>query len=222
MVKKIIYDEMPICTKEILRYTGAKGVDKNIENMLNSAVDEARTVLKYTLCYDEFSVNIVDNICDFSVFKIKSKSLSKNLSGCNRAIVFGATVGSGIDRLIAKYGVLSPSKALVLQSFGAERIEALCDKFCSDLAIKLNRTLKPRFSPGYGDVPLDTQSDIFRVLDLPKHIGLCLNDSLLMSPSKSVTAIVGITEDDYIDIQKVNKCKNCTKGDCEFRSRNDF
>ena len=52
--------------------------------------------------------------------------------------------------------------------------------------------LKPRFSPGYGDLPLSMQTDIFRVLDCPRKVGLTLNNSLLMSPSKSVTAIMGI------------------------------
>lgn len=61
---------------------------------------------------------------------------------------------------------------------------------------ELDVRLKPRFSAGYGDLPLEVQKDIFRVLDCPRKIGLTLNDSLLMSPTKSVTAIVGI-EDEF-------------------------
>ena len=53
--------------------------------------------------------------------------------------------------------------------------------------------LSARFSAGYGDVPLELQRDIFALLDCPRRIGLTLNESLLMSPSKSVTAIVGIS-----------------------------
>ena len=84
----------------------------------------------------------------------------------------------------------------MFQALGAERIESLCDTFCNDMNNELGVRLKPRFSAGYGDLPLEVQKDIFRVLDCPRKIGLTLNDSLLMSPTKSVTAIVGI-EDEF-------------------------
>ena len=115
-------------------------------------------------------------------------------AGCREAVLFAATVGVGLDRLIARYGAVAPSRAVMLQAIGAERIEALCDVFCNTLAVEENRALRPRFSPGYGDLPLDTQREIFRVLDCQRKIGLTLNDSLLMSPTKSVTAIVGLCD----------------------------
>ena len=104
-------------------------------------------------------------------------------------------MGLGIDRLINKYGRITPSRAVCLQAIGAERIEALCDEFCKDIAQKYAescRKLRPRFSPGYGDLPLSLQRDILNLLSSEKRIGLTLNESLLMSPTKSVTAIVGI------------------------------
>ena len=75
--------------------------------------------------------------------------------------------------------------------------------------------MKPRFSPGYGDLSLEMQRDIFRVLDCPRKIGLTLNESLLMSPSKSVTAIIGISGEEYQ--QEKNKCGVCQNSDCAFR-----
>jgi 5-methyltetrahydrofolate--homocysteine methyltransferase len=71
-------------------------------------------------------------------------------------------------------------------------VRELCDEFCKDIKAELNVNLKPRFSPGYGDLDLSCQKDIFKLLDCSKKIGLTLNDSLLMSPTKSVTAFVGI------------------------------
>ena len=92
--------------------------------------------------------------------------------------------------MIAKYGAISPSRAFMLQAIGAERIEALCNKFNSEISAKSQTA--PRFSPGYGDLPIELQREIFLALDCPKRIGLTLNQSLLMSPTKSVTAIIGI------------------------------
>ena len=105
-----------------------------------------------------------------------------------------------IDRAVeiskgAFCGKVSPSMAVCLQALGAERIEALCDQFCADMARKQGSTgksLRPRFSPGYGDFPLEAQKDIFTVLGCDRRIGLTLNNSLIMSPTKSVTAIIGI------------------------------
>ena len=120
--------------------------------------------------------------------RYNSVTLAKFLGDSDRAIVFAATVGIGVDRLISRYARLSPARALVFQAIGAERIEDLCDVFCKA------KGLHTRCSPGYGDIPFEMQRDIFALLDCPRRIGLTLNGSLLMSPSKSVTAIGALNE----------------------------
>ena len=77
-----------------------------------------------------------------------------------------------------------------------------------------NTGLEPRFSPGYGDLPLSAQKNIFAVLDPERRIGLTLNSSLLMSPSKSVTAFVGLGNTEK---RGSNKCSLCEKTDCTLR-----
>ena len=105
------------------------------------------------------------------------------------------------------------------QAIGAERVEALCDAFCADVkrrAAEEGLCPRPRFSPGYGDVPLELQRDIFRVLDCPRKIGLTLNGSLLMTPSKSVTAVIGLGNNE-IQPEK-EKCSACNKVACAYRN----
>lgn len=208
------YDEPTFCKKEILRYAGCKDADSVITALLESCVKEVRDKLTYKVCYRELSVVKDGDVCDFDVFRLRSAHLASNLKDCEHVIVFAATIGVEIDRLIAKYGRLSPSKALMLQAIGAERIEALCDTFCADIARELHTGQSPRFSPGYGDLPLSVQKDIFAVLDCGKRIGLMLNDSLLMSPSKSVTAFVGIG---CKEKQTGNRCSACKIRDCTSR-----
>lgn len=187
------YPAPPINTKEVLRYAGG-GNDENTIKLLNECINEIENTLTYKVCYCELSVNIDTSVCDFGVFQVNSQNLATNLKDCKKVIVMGATVGIALDRLIAKYSRISPAKALLLQALGAERIEALCDTFCDDTKKTLKTSIKPRFSAGYGDLPLDTQKCIFELLNLPKNIGLTLNNSMLMSPSKSVTAFIGIQE----------------------------
>ena len=187
------YSASPIDEKEILRYAGGIADDNTIK-LLNECINEALDCITYKVCYHKLPVKINGDLCDFGVFNVQSKNLATNLSGCNSVIIFGATIGIGIDRLITKYSHISPAKALMLQAFGAERIEALCDYFCKDIQNTLKTQLKTRFRAGYGDIPLDTQKQVFSLLNLPKNIGLTLNDSLLMSPTKSVTAFIGMQE----------------------------
>ncbi len=182
----------PVNLKEVLRYAGCKEADENILKLLDEALSEALPVLAFKVCFSEISVNISGDVCDFGVFSLSSKDLAKNLSGCQKVLIFGATLGVGIDRLITKYAKISPSKALMLQAIGAERIEALCDAFCKQVEIEKSVALRPRFSPGYGDLGLSVQADIINLLEASKKIGLTLNNSLLMSPTKSVTAFVGV------------------------------
>ena len=176
---------------EVIRYAGGGKDEGELKKMLDECIAEASSLLSYRVCYGELDIKVDEDILDLGFCTVKSTSLAKNLSGCKKVILFGATVGVGIDRLISKYGKISPAKGLIMQAIGAERIEALCDAFCEKIR-EDGYTLRPRFSPGYGDLPLSLQKEIFVTLEPEKLIGLTLSELLLMSPTKSVTAIVGV------------------------------
>lgn len=209
------YSAPPICKSEILRYAGCRSLNPEVEKLLDECINEIDKKLEYKICYIELPVTVDGDKCDFSAFSLCSSQLAKNLNGCENALIFSATTGIYIDRLIAKYGHISPAKALMFQAIGAERIESLCNTFCNDFAKSNAANLRPRFSPGYGDLPLDSQKDIFKVLNCSKNIGLTLNNSLIMSPSKSVTAIAGITDEK--DYTSLNKCALCDLKKCAYR-----
>ena len=182
--------------KEILRYAGVHSeADAELKGLLEGVICEAKSKLRYRVCYTELPIWRTGETINFGFAKISSSALEKELSGCDRALVFAATVGIEIDRLIKRSMVSSPSRALIFDALGTERIEALCDAFCDEYSRELSgrgMALSRRFSPGYADLPLSFQKDIFSVLQCDKIIGLTLNESLIMSPSKSVSAIVGI------------------------------
>ena len=175
--------------------------------------------MAYRVCWREFPISFCDGVVDLAFVKSGSVNLGENLKNCSRILVFAATVGIEVDRLIARYGAMSPTKALFFQAIGAERIESLCDIFCIEQREekkKIGKGTRARFSPGYGDFPIDMQRDIFKVLDPSKRIGLTLNESMLISPSKSVTAIIGISDDVSCEGGERN-CKTCNNVDCEYR-----
>ena len=112
------------------------------------------------------------------------------LNGCDRAILFAATLGAGVDRLLMQAALRSPAHQYIADAVASALIEALCDRAETDLCGPHPHT--HRFSPGYGDLPLTLQPALLNLLNAHRQIGVALTDSLLMTPTKSVTAILGL------------------------------
>lgn len=216
------YDLPTVNIKEALRYMGGKEEESTL-SLLRECIEECLPLLSYKVCYGYSDIKVNEEEVEFSFGTFRSKLLAKNLKDSREAVLFGATIGLEMDRLISKYGRLAPAKGVCFQGLGSERIEALCDAFNNDIReeeMKKGRSLSPRFSPGYGDLALNHQREIFAFLDCKRKIGLSLNESMLMSPSKSVTAIIGISDCGRLPGSKgdqEDKCRKCGKVDCVFR-----
>ena len=128
-------------------------------------------------------------------FPQRSENLKKNLKNCCGYVIFAATIGAEMDRLIRRYEISNAPMGVLLQGIGAERAESLCNAF-NDMvkaeAEKIGFTTHPRFSPGFGDLSITVQRDLLDCLDAGRRMGITLSDSYLMAPSKSVTAIIGL------------------------------
>ena len=194
----VFYKELsapPIDKREILRYMGCRESTPQIDELIDRSLALCTDKLSYKVCFAEHAIQIDGTRCDLGFASTDSADLSKCLKNCDKILLFAATVSLELDRLILRYGKSEPSVSVCLQAIGAERIEALCDAFCQEMKAEYARrekSLRPRFSAGYGDLPLELQRDIFKALGCDKRIGLTLNDSMIMSPTKSVTAIIGI------------------------------
>lgn len=183
------YPFFPYDFSEIKRY--CRCGDES-ENIINECIDLIGDKLEFSVVYRELKLKILNNVCDFEGVKVYSKNLSDNLSGCDKAVLFCCTIGLEVDRLICKYSRLSQVKSVILQGIGAERVERLANVFNKEISLDSPFGTKPRFSPGFGDLPLSFQKDVFALLECEKKIGVTLNNSYLMTPSKSVTAIIGV------------------------------
>jgi len=169
--------------------------------------------------YRAFPLTLLpENEIDFTVFRTKSRNLSKNLADCEEVLLFAATLGTGVDVLLHKYTRLQMSRAVIMQAAAAAVIEEYCDQENRRLKQEYEARgfyLRPRFSPGYGDFSLECQKDITTVLETPKRIGIMLTESLLMTPSKSVTAVMGVSKKPYRC--EIKGCESCGKKDCAYR-----
>ncbi len=137
-------------------------------------------------------VDVKDNVCTVGTLRLHSRHLATALKGCSQAFLFAATLGTEVDALLRRYGQIAPADLVMAQAVATALIESYCD-LCQEEMLKdvPGKVLRPRFSPGYGDLPLEVQTDLFAALDATKRIGVTLTATQLMVPSKSVSAIIG-------------------------------
>ncbi|MDO5112138.1 MAG: Vitamin B12 dependent methionine synthase activation subunit [Clostridia bacterium] len=148
--------------------------------------------------------------------RVAGASLREHLRGCSRALLFAATLGSEVDRLISRAGLLSMADAYVLDTLASERIEQFCDDVQETLSHRADGLyLRPRYSPGYGDVDMSLSPAILDALRAPVSIGLCATARGMLTPVKSVTAFIGLTREKQSC--HIHKCAACPNVGCAFR-----
>lgn len=204
--------------KQILRYAGMGMdiTDDSVETLIDKCYPVMMKAMKFKACYLEVPVTIDEDLVSFDYLSVKSKNLSTLLKGCPKAVLVAATAGIEADMLVKRAEVTSKAEALILNSIAVAGIEKYMACFNEYIKSQYAEySLRPRFSPGYGDVPLSMQTELLNVLDTNRKIGVALSDSLLMTPSKSVSAIIGLGESGCVHIDK--DCEMCSKRDCEFR-----
>lgn len=186
-------DEICVNKNEAYRYMGLGRDYSNpeFETIYSECLREYCRNAFYRGIYRESSLSFGEGdelLFDFCSFR--SADLKKNLEGCKSVIVFAATAGVNVDRLLLKYAAFSDLKLMTADCIASSGIESFCDRLNS--IISEGRETKVRFSLGYGDTDLKYQTDLLSFLDAEKKLGITLNESMMMTPVKSVTAFIGV------------------------------
>jgi hypothetical protein len=202
--------------REACRYLGygAQEPTGQVRALLQEAEQTVLCQARFRACYASVDLHDDGTTLDAGFAHVSSVALRRNLCGCAQAYVLCATLGVQIDRCIATQAAIAPSRALVLDAVATAAIESFCDALCAMLEQKTCEKLRPRFSPGYGDLPLAVQEQLVRYLDAPRKVGVTLTRTLQMTPRKSVTAIAGIGG---VSAMQTSGCRACDKRDCPFR-----
>lgn len=198
-----------------MRYLRARPDDKEAQLLVDTVYlklrneVQARHVLqKYRVAVDATGVTLEGGT------RFNSRDLAAYLKGCEEALLLGATLGSRVDAAIRRLALGSVAEGAAAQAVAAALIESYCDEVQARFDTG-GLAQRPRFSPGYGDWDLAEQRLLFPVLNCAKLIGLTLTEGCMMAPSKSVTAVIGLSE----DVQCVwNKCMTCGNINCPYRA----
>lgn len=213
---------------EILRYLGYNGqaLDNNTINLIDECIEKLNNTIKPRYIYKIFKIEDKDTeiyIKDADL-ALKGKDIKNHLKGCGDCAVLAATLGINADNLIRITQSISMSEAVVLDACAVEFIEKVCDNICNEIENSLKKAdgelkITSRFSAGYGDLGIEIQPDILRIVDAQRKIGLTVTESNIMIPRKSVTAIVGIYKGNR-ESKPQKGCGRCTlKDSCMYRKK---
>mgnify|MGYP004515043493 FL=1 len=208
-------------TLEAVRYLGygRHAVDAQTLALIQASFEELDQIAKKRIVYRIFGLKVMDEErLEIEGLEIASKNLAKNMKGCTQVVMLGATLGIEVDMLMKRYSVTELSRTVVLQACAAAMLEEYLNDWQKELKEEMAEQgyfLRPRFSPGYGDFSILHQKDILRMLDCAKKIGLTMTDSSMLTPTKSVTAVIGLGREEVHCHEE--GCESCNKKDCIYR-----
>ncbi len=202
---------------EVLRYLGYRGQDMDqrlqtqIQACISAVMDCARARLTYRI------VEAKDAL------PLPGRDIRTLLGGCTGVIFMAATLGPEAEALLRRTEITNMADALIMDSAESAAIENVCDNFEADMRLEMRAKglyLTDRYSPGYGDLPLECQSAIIDMLVASKRIGLTVTPSNIMVPRKSVTCIIGVS--DRPRHLSRRGCANCAlSGSCPYRAKGE-
>ncbi|NCC67411.1 MAG: hypothetical protein EOM14_04315 [Clostridia bacterium] len=152
---------------------------------------------------------------------LTGKSIEALLHDCEECVIFCATLGAEVDAAIRKAQIRDVALAAMLDASASVATESLCEIANREIADEYaarGKFLTDRFSPGYGDLPVEIQRDFCAALDTARRIGVVVGSDYMMTPMKSVTAVTGIA--DKPQKSRETGCEGCARfSDCKFRER---
>ena len=214
---------LAIDAQETKRYAGLmKARDFAAEKILE-ACDNARLLAQPRGIWE-----IYDYDCQAQMIKsqpncqLQGKKIGQHLAGCEKIIALSVTIGEDVeDDISARFKDGEYTLALLMDAAATAAVEQIADGLEKALAPKMAAqgfAMKWRFSPGYGDWPLEQQPELLRLAQADK-IGVSLTTSLMLLPRKSITAIIGLyrKQENSVPSHQPENCALCSQKNCPAR-----
>lgn len=197
-------------------------VDEVLTTQVDKCEKELLDIIRPTYTHKIFLLERTENgiLLSGTNLLLTGEAVKEHLRGCHSAIIMAVTLSGYADNYIRRAEISDMAQALIADCLCTAAVEQVCDIAEAEITASLpeNSHTTWRFSPGYGDLPLEIQPNLLRVLNAEKLIGLTINDSLIMLPRKSVTALIGISDKPIENRRR--GCAICNMRDtCNFRKR---
>jgi len=189
---------MKIDKYEALSYLGYENhyIDEEMNSKIDRLINEIESSIDGKYTYKRFDIKVLSESIEVLQTKIRlrGKSIYEHLKDCTGLVIMSATLGGRADLIIKRKSVFSGEDGLLTDALCSAYVEALCDRCNQEIEEKLSEegfSSTWRFSPGYGDLDLKVNSEILHELNAFRTIGLYSSESYMLTPSKSVVAIIG-------------------------------
>lgn len=195
----------------ILKYLGVKEANENITALINRAKKQVSDCAIGLVCYNSYDQVTADILV--------GDDIKKHLQDCFGYIIFSVTLSPSVDKLIKKLTLTDKAYAVVVDATSSvlcEQLEEDFSQYLKDLYKDKNLYLTRSYAPGYGDYPLYMVDSFIQRLNATKLIGLTTTSQHFMLPSKSITAIMGISKTPTEGF--LAGCEHCKLfNDCKLR-----
>ena len=231
IVKNLKNTEISIEKAEVLRYLRYKGqeIESSFSEKIDLAIEQTRSIITPRAVYERYPLKFFEDRIEVegTNLVLKSKDISKLLRGCDECILFAATIGTKVEMETRKAEYVDLTKSIIMDSAATTFVERTCDyvqEIIEKEVEKSGKYITMRYSPGYGDLPLECGKEM-NILQSQNKIGLTTSSSGLMIPRKSVSAIIGIYDSSKDKDNKVKKgkksCLECPNyNSCIYRREN--
>ena len=150
-------------------------------------------------------------------------SITEHLHGAHKVALMACTLGAVSEREMRKHAALSAADGVMFGACASALVEAAANAVEALVVVRAHEMglhTNWRFSPGYGDLPLDVQPAFVAELDAARKLGITVTPSNMLVPVKSVTAVIGLFDEVKADADVRHACGVCQlKGCCELRKR---
>ncbi|WP_033170587.1 vitamin B12 dependent-methionine synthase activation domain-containing protein [Selenomonas sp. ND2010] len=217
---------LAIDAQETRRYAGLMKATNFDESKIEAACQDARLLAAPKGIWQVYDYDCEkQEIAAAPACLLQGDKIGAHLAGCEKVIALAATVGKAIEETVTKRFEEGQYAASVLLDAAAtaavEQVADAMEKAIRPKAAAKGYGMRWRFSPGYGDWPIEQQPELIRLTDATT-IGIELSSSMMLIPRKSITAIIGLYKEDKStpEAATIHKkgCAVCPKTDCPSRN----
>ena len=224
--------ELSLTTDEVLRAQGANPDVIRLRrpllvNNTDAAIVKGRYLLHPLVLYEKYEViglvherlELISNSGSLNKYYLSGQLVAQHLARAQIIVVMLCTIGSELDESVSSSFKIDPLSGLALDGVGSAAVEKLAIQACNYFETQANtdgfNTSMP-INPGMVGWSLDQgQPQIFSLLD-SDQIGVSLTESCMMTPSKSLSMVIGIGKE---VATMGSSCDYCSlKGVCKYQN----
>ncbi|MFO7820290.1 MAG: hypothetical protein R6V17_08665 [Halanaerobacter sp.] len=211
--------------KRQLGYSEETVSNPKIEELITAAIVEAEEIIKPRGNYLRLEeITIEDDRLNLGTQDLifQSQDIAKLLANQEQVVILAVTLGPKLEEQVDDLFTADEfTKATILDAVGSIAVEEAANELQKKIATEAKElglpSLTMRYSPGYGDLGLEIQEDLLSLLQGQK-LGIETNESFLLIPQKSITALIGLGEEESTAQPKCDfDCKNCEYDSCIYQ-----